>query len=271
MDFSTRARGALVGSLLSALLPAAAMAQDMNAVVSIGVGDDDGANGWLQPSPRRSWQWQTSGALGEWASAWFATKGAARTGTYALSKVYNGVPMRSGSVADMWVADMITLQVPGAAPDQRTRIKFRMGLSGEISATDQNRVGGVSVEYCLGLDELGQACGDLIPPNPYGDYLQLGPASGVRAGHHGKLEAWEGPNVVDLDESFAVVIQGHTAVLPVWFLLGSRSHTITIEPGDVSASSASKWSMKLPMGVTCTSRSGQAFWKTCPRKAAMAP
>ncbi|WP_324152421.1 hypothetical protein [Ideonella sp.] len=43
---------------------------------------------------------------------------------------------------------------------------------------------------------------------------------------------------------------------------------ITFEPADVRASAASKSSMKLPMGVTCTSRSGQAFWNTCSKKAA---
>jgi hypothetical protein len=168
-------------------------------------------------------------------------------------RIYN-----SSATGAALVADVITIHLPTAGPNDHTEVAFHAKVSGESADMDPNAAGAL-VEGCIGAVD----CTDLPAwvvvaaelPHSYGVVEPVGFA-GFPAG----------PSFEQKWRRIPIIVSGPLAVVPVIYRTSVWVWGSTDAP-NARASTHFQWGLKLPQGATCTSRSGVAFNGLCPAAA----
>lgn len=171
---------------------------------------------------------------------------------------------------DMYVVDVLTIHVPGAAPGKVTTLHLNSKMPGQLSVDPGNANGQASASYaaCLGAQD-DASCApspawvvtDAQLPAPSGMVATVAVSAG---------RSWTAADLVFQPYALAtrteIQVVGPTAVIP--YIL--RVHKYVTADGGVldytpaSATGDFRWNLYLPQGVSCTSRSGHAFEDLCP-------
>lgn len=246
---------------------ALASAKDANAVADLkamhpDLNGDGGTVTLFEGSTRKSGQWSIGGR-GELAEAGFSTTGTAEVHTYApIVYVDNLGPFQTRAFANLWDGEVLTFHIDGASSDTVTRIKLGVRLSGSISHTLQIASGHAALDFCVGRAGTN-LCDE--PPAEVAALLNLPAPSGVARGTTGGIRYETGPHSFDDRMKAAIDVIGPDAVVPLWYLVQAHA---TSDPWvnqlSVDVQARARWTLTLPDGVSCTSRSGRAFKGQCP-------
>jgi hypothetical protein len=168
----------------------------------------------------------------------------------------------SSGASDLWLGDVITIRVPGAGPTQRTRVRLQVKFhaTGTGSSTGQ---GSAALAFCF-----RQSASDCPTDGDVEGRLTLPAPDHVVTGTSGTIQtvpgAW-GPYGLRQEQSRIVTVEGPEATIPIWAHFSST--IVSGQEADAlsfSNSAAWQWTLTLPGGASCTSRSGVAFKHLCP-------
>jgi hypothetical protein len=264
--FETSLEG-LMRNTLAALLSLAACTHAYaaeNAVTDLLVAAELEGDGYEESqvqdgSTQKSATWSTFATRGTATSA----ANANGTGKVRVTAAYEygvGEINSTNSDARLWAGDVLTIRVPGAKPNKQTKLTATVTSTFSIQSTTYGGGNGTS-NYCFG----SAFCGITVP-----DWVQarldLPPASGVVIWAGGNCSGGDAKQFTCKDKR-TLVIQGPEAIVPILYELSAAAHSghnIGWDPFS-SVDGSIKWTLKLPDGVSCHSRSGVAFKGLCPR------
>lgn len=177
----------------------------------------------------------------------------------------------SGTTArsDIWGGYVLQFSVPGATPDQVTRIKLKVKISGSITDPGPGGSGELGLSLCIGLRNKHASCSRMLP-QWVSDLLLLPRARGVQEGASDVQVFDGGPQFVSWRENVVVKIVGKRATVPFWYLLSAAAGTSGQQQATAASNLTVRWTLYLPDGVTCSSRSGRAIRRDCASTAAPA-
>ena len=221
---------------------------------------DGGVVHLFEASGRRAAQWSIAGR-GDLAEAAFSTTARASLHAHAPPVHMGQNVFGTTARANLWSGEVLYLHVAGASPETVTRITLRVEFSGTIESIVQVAPAVAAMDYCAGQDGV-DPCPS--PPPEVAALLELPPAQGVARGSAGNLRH-EAPDWAFDDRTrLSVDIVGSDAVVPLWYFGQTYAGANPYYDLTVDVQSSMRWSIRLPDGVSCTSRSGHAFKGACP-------
>lgn len=254
---------ALLAALSMWIAPASA--RDANAVADLTVthpdlDGDGGAVRLFEGSRRKSGQWSVSGR-GDLAEASFSATGVADLLAHAPPVYMNQNVFGTTASANLWGGEVLNFHVAGASSDTVTRIKLAVRLSGTIASILNVAPAAAGLDYCVGKAGTDPCA---APPPEVAALLNLPPPSGVMQGSAGGIRH-EAPDWTFDDRMRSTIdIVGADAVVPLWYFGQVYAGANPYYDLTVDVQASIRWTIKLPDGVTCTSRSGHAFKGQCP-------
>jgi hypothetical protein len=167
-----------------------------------------------------------------------------------------------------YLIDVITVNIPGADANQRTRIYFAVKGKGSLLRnypTDDLSSASYQSKLCVGGTVDGPSCAADLPgwetdadlPDP------SGLVQGTRIQYSVLLGQGESQKSFNGKATGYIIAQGPVATFA---LVGQTDAVAGAHKSGVinKATGTTTFAMTLPAGATCTSRSGQAFGGLCP-------
>jgi hypothetical protein len=252
-----RARWAL--ALTTSLLTTAALAQD-NLFTDLLVIDEVDTGELMtqiqRSNDRKTLKRSIQGIRGT-ATSKVSAAGWSDMAVTAYAAEPDGQTMHTDSTAKVWGADVITIYAPNAQPWEDTVVLVNASIRGEAEIPDAFPRYRVSVFGCMAMNNCSsvpdwvKAAAEL-PPAP----LNVRPLAFTNT-------YLDGPSYEQRWTDMRLSFSGTQAVVPIIYYasIGVDGNKIDEQ---ARLTGHFRWSMKLPRGVTCTSRSGLAFKGLCP-------
>jgi hypothetical protein len=230
------------------------LAQD-TGITDLEIQSADASNAVQTGSSLRGGGWGAPLSYGIVSSSSYSATGKGHL--YGTLRTQDGVSDPNGSTGnEIWVTDLITLHAPAAGAQDRTPLTISAFLSGNSQTKDAQTFSSANLVLCLS----GIGC-DSEPQWVIDDASLPRDAVGIEGFNPIQLQ---GAGNLKYRASTTFFMVGQEAVFPLWAEV-AQSGQIVQRVDLLTWSVTGTWKLQLPAGVTCTSRSGRAFDKQCPK------